>query len=71
MIMPPKNRAVFAEQLEQRNRRRGRPRVIHGPVVIRSIRVPEAVFDAICVRAIRADRSVDTEIRSALAAYVS
>lgn len=69
MIIPPQNRAVFAEQLRQRNRR-GRPRVIQGPVVVRSVRVPVGVFDALCRLAIHGDRSVDSEIRTALAAHV-
>lgn len=66
-MISPEHRAVFTEQLRNR---RGRPRVIHGPVVIRTVRLPEAVYDAICRRAIRADRSVDSVIRSVLASYV-
>ncbi len=67
MIVSPDNRAIFGPHLRNR---RGRPRVIDGPVVIRSVRLPEAVYDAICRTALRSDRSVDSVIRGALASYV-
>lgn len=67
MMISPEKSGAFADQIRAR---RGRPRVIHGPVVVRSVRLPEPVYDAICRRAIRADQSVDHVIRVALAAYV-
>lgn len=70
MIGASASRGAFAEQLQARSRR-GRPRVIDGPVVVRSVRLPEPLYDELCRRALRADRSVDSVIRQVLTVYTA
>jgi hypothetical protein len=62
------DRARFHAQLQ---RRRGRPRVIIGPAIKRSVSLPEPVYDAICRRAIASGRSVESVIRAVLTSYTT
>lgn len=60
------HRAVFAAQLQQR--RRGRPRR-DMPVVVTSVKVPQDVYDALCLRALHQRASVHALLLDALASY--
>jgi hypothetical protein len=62
------HRAVFTEQLQQR-RRRGRPRR-SVPIVVTSVKLPQDVYDALCVRALRERESIHSLVRQALTSYV-